>query len=60
MLIFFNGREVWNTVIIKTGKLIQPLIRLDKEVILLRATNLKSLNFLSRSCDSSSLDKTSS
>jgi len=51
---------VWNTVIIKTGKLIQPLIRLDKEVILLRATNLKSLNFLSCSCDSSSLDKTRS
>lgn len=38
--------------IIKTGKLIHTLIKVDNKMILLRATNVKSLNFLPKPRDS--------
>jgi len=44
--------EKFKTVIIKTGKLIHALIKVDNKMILLRATNVKSLNFLPKPCDS--------
>lgn len=38
--------------IIKTGKLIHALIKVDNKMILLRATNVESLNFLPKARDS--------
>lgn len=38
--------------IIKTGKLIPSLIKADNKMILLRATNVKSLHFLPKPRDS--------
>lgn len=46
-----GGRvDFGNTLIIKIELLIQIHVRLDKEVILLGARHLQSLNFLPHSC----------